>query len=162
MVTVETPSPDEAGAVADLWVALARDQRRHGSHLRGEANYAAVRASMARHAADGSLTVARDEDGDLVGFVRYGIDSGPLTQDATRGVVRDLFVVPSRRREGVGGTLLDAAESCLRDRGAEVITLDAMARNDDAVRFYERRGYRPHRIEFELEVETDKRSRRDR
>jgi ribosomal protein S18 acetylase RimI-like enzyme len=161
MVTVEPAAPAEADAVADLWVALAADQRRHGSHLRAEASRDAVRASLARHAADGGLTVARS-DGELVGFVRFGVERGPLTQDCARGVVRDLYVVPDARDEGVGTRLLDAAETALRDRGVDAVAVEALARNADAIRFYEQRGYRPHRIEFEREVENDKRPRRDR
>jgi len=161
MVAVESAEPADADAVADLWVALARDQRRHGSTLRADANRDAIRTTMAQYAVDGGLTVARDGD-DLVGFVRYGVERGPLAQDRTRGVVHDLYVVPPRRDDGVGSRLLDAAEAALRDRGAEIVAVEALAANTDAVRLYERRGYRPHRIEFEREVENDKRPRRDR
>jgi ribosomal protein S18 acetylase RimI-like enzyme len=94
----------------------------------------------------------------VIGFVRYGVERGSLTQARTRGVVRDLYVVPARRGEGVGSRLLDHAEATLRDRGVEVIAVEALAANDAAARLYERRGYRPHRIEFEREVESDKRS----
>jgi ribosomal protein S18 acetylase RimI-like enzyme len=159
MVTVEPATPGDAEAVAALWVALARDQRRHGSHLLAAANSAAIRASMARHAADGGLAVARDgADDERVGFVRYAVERGPLTRSITRGVVRDLYVVAGRRGEGIGSRLLDHAEAALRDRGVDVVAVEAMAANDGAVRLYERRGYRPHRIEFEREVESDKRS----
>jgi ribosomal protein S18 acetylase RimI-like enzyme len=161
MVTIDPADPAEADAVADLWVALAEDQRRHGSALRADANRAAMRESLARHAAADGLTVAH-EAGTVVGFVRFDVADGALASDRTRGVVRDLFVVSDRRGEGIGRRLLGAAESALRNRGAEVVTVEALARNADAIRFYERRGYRPHRIEFEREVENDKRPRRDR
>jgi ribosomal protein S18 acetylase RimI-like enzyme len=161
MVTVDPATPADADSVADLWVSLAADQRRHGSHLRADANRDAIRESLARYAADDGLTVARDGDA-LVGFVRFDVERGPLAQDRVRGVVRDLYVTPDWRDEGVGTRLLDAAEAALRDRGVDVVTVEALARNDDAIRFYERRGYRPHRIEFEREVENDKRPRGDR
>jgi ribosomal protein S18 acetylase RimI-like enzyme len=161
MVTVDPATPAEADAVADLWVALAADQRRHGSHLRAGANRDAMGESMARHTVDDRLLVARD-GGAPVGFVRFDVERGPLAQDRSRGVVRDLYVVPDRRDEGVGTRLLDAAEEALRDRGVSVVAVEALARNDAAIRFYEARGYRPHRIEFEREVENDKRPRGDR
>ncbi|WP_251343340.1 GNAT family N-acetyltransferase [Haloplanus halophilus] len=161
MVAVESATPGDAAAVADLWVALAAGQRRYGSHLRGEASRRAAEEALARAAADGRLDVARDAD-DVVGFVRYGVERGALAQDVTRGVVRDLYVVAERRGEGVGSSLLDAAEASLRNRGADVVAVEAMADNEDAIRLYERRGYRPHRIEFEREVENDKRYRGDR
>ena len=161
MVTVESADPGDVDRVADRWVALAAGQRRYGSHLRADENRAAVRAAMARAAADGRLDVARDGN-EIVGFVRYGVECGPLAQSATRGFVRDLYVVPERRGAGVGGALLDAAEEELASRGVDVVAVEAMADNEDAIRLYEGRGYRPHRIEFERQVENDKRSRGDR
>ncbi|GAB3322549.1 GNAT family N-acetyltransferase [Haloplanus rallus] len=161
MWTVEPAEPGDAAAVADLWVALASDQRRHGSHLRAAANREPIRAAMARAAADDRLDVARD-GGDIVGFVHYAVERGSLVQDLTRGVVNDLYVVPERRSEGIGTSLLDAAEATLRDRGADTVSVEALADNERAIRLYERRGYRPHRVEFEREVENDKRSRGDR
>ncbi|WP_338739641.1 GNAT family N-acetyltransferase [Haloplanus salilacus] len=161
MVAVETATPGDADAVADLWVDLAREQRRYGSHLLADPNRDAIRESVAHHAVEGGLSVARDS-GDVVGFVRYGVEEGPLAVAVTHGVVRDLYVAPAHRRSGIGSTLLDAAEAALRDSGVDVIRLEALAANDDAVRFYEDRGYHPHRIGFEREVETDKHSRAER
>ncbi|WP_251330519.1 GNAT family N-acetyltransferase [Haloplanus pelagicus] len=160
MVTVEPAEPADAAQVADFWVSLASGQRRYGSHIRAEASREPIRERMARAAADGRLDVARAA-ATLVGFVRYGIERGPLVQDAVRGRVHDLYVVPEQRGSGVGTALLDAAETALRDRGADVISVEAMADNEDAIRLYERRGYRPDRITLEQEVENDKRSRGD-
>jgi len=161
MWTVEAAEPGDAATVADHWVALANGQRRYGSHLRAAANREPIRASMARAAADGRLDVARDDDGDVVGFVHYTVERGSLAQDLTRGVVNDLYVVPERRGEGIGTALLDAAEATLRDRGVEAVSVEALADNEHAIRLYERRGYRPHRVEFERKVENDKHSRGD-
>jgi ribosomal protein S18 acetylase RimI-like enzyme len=154
----------DAEAVADLWVDLATDQRRHGSHLRAAPNRTTMRETLARHAVDGRLRIAVDDG--IVGFVRYGFEQGHLDTDGTRGVVRDIYVRPERRREGIGSALLDAAESDLRERGATTVALESLADNAAARRFYERHGYRTHRVEFEKpadsKVETTKRSGRDR
>ncbi|MFD1634109.1 GNAT family N-acetyltransferase [Haloplanus ruber] len=158
MWTVEAAEPGDAATVADLWVALANGQRRYGSHLRAAANREPIKAAMARAAADGRLDVARD-DGDVVGFVHYTVERGSLAQDLTRGVVNDLYVVPERRGEGIGTALLDAAETTLKERGVEAVSVEALADNERAIRLYERRGYRPHRVEFERKVENDKHSR---
>jgi ribosomal protein S18 acetylase RimI-like enzyme len=161
MITVEPATPADVPAVVDLWVSLATGQRDYGSHIRGDGNQTAMRASIVRAVATGGLDVARD-DADAVGFVRYDVERGPLAQDAVRGVIRDLYVPPGRRDEGIGSALLDAAEESLAAAGVDVIGVSAMADNDGAVRLYERRGYRPHRIEFEREVENDKPPRGNR
>lgn len=154
---VRPPEPDEIEAVTDMWVALAADQRGHGSHLLADANRATVRESFARLLAVGGLRVAVDAA--PVGFVSFALDAGRYERDRRRGVVRNLYVRPDRRGRGVGRRLLDAAERALAAEGVEVVALEAMAGNDDARRFYERRGYAPHRVEFEKRVESD--TRRD-
>ncbi|MFB6081155.1 MAG: GNAT family N-acetyltransferase [Haloferacaceae archaeon] len=156
-VEVRPPEPDEVEAVTDMWVALAADQRDHGSHLFAAANRAAIGEALARQLVVGGLRVAAGDDGDLLGFVSFALDAGRYESDAVRGVVRNIYVHPGARNRGVGGRLLDAAEEALAAEGAEVIRLEAMAANDAARRFYERRGYAPHRVEFEKRVESDTR-----
>lgn len=154
---IERPATSEASDVVDLWVDLARGQREHGSHLRAEVNRATVRDAIVSHIVTDGLDVAYDPD--PVGFVMYGLETGSYEQDVTRGVVRNLFVLPERRGEGIGSALLDAAETALRDAGAEVISLEAMADNDDARRFYAQHGYETHRVELEKRVESDTKQR---
>jgi GNAT superfamily N-acetyltransferase len=55
--------------------------------------------------------------------------------------VEDLFVLPARRDEGIGGLLLDAAESQARRRGFDRIGLGVAVDNAGARRLYGRRGY---------------------
>lgn len=160
MVAVEPGRIEEADAVADLWVELATDQREYGSHLLAAENFEAIRDVFARHAVAGELLLARDEDadddrGEMVGFVTFGIDSARFSEDVTRGVVENLFVIPERRGEGIGSDLLTAAERRLVASGADVLSLEAMADNEAAVRFYRRHGYSPHRVELEKSVESD-------
>ena len=167
MVTIELGSTDDADAVVDRWVALADGQREFGSHLLAAENRRTVRENVVRRAVADELLVARDrradareesesqDDGHIVGFVTFGVESGSYEVDVTRGVVQNVFVVPDRRGEGIGSTLLRSAESRLADMGADAVALDVMADNDDARRFYRRHGYRPHRVELEKSVESD-------
>lgn len=152
-IRIETPEMDEADLLADLWVQLARDQRAYESHLRPAANRASIREAVARHVVTGGVLVARD--GEVVGFVMYGLETGEFEQGVTRGVVRNLFVRPERQNEGIGSRLLAAAERELADAGADVVSLEAMAANEDAIRFYERHGFRLHRVEFEKRIDGD-------
>jgi ribosomal protein S18 acetylase RimI-like enzyme len=150
-VDVEAATAEDADAVTDLWVDLADDQRRHGSHLAAGANREVAATAVAHHAVSGGLLVARDGT-ETVGFVMFGPESGSYEQDVERGVVRNIYVRPAFRGDGVGAALLEAAERSLAERGVDVVSLEAMADNGDARRFYERRGYREHRVEFEKEL----------
>ena len=94
-------------------------------------------------------------DSELVGFVTFGVESSNYEQDVVRGVVQNIYVVPARRGEGIGSALLDAAEERLAAAGADAVSLEVMAANADARRFYRRHGYASHRVELEKSVEND-------
>ncbi|WP_129113364.1 GNAT family N-acetyltransferase [Halegenticoccus tardaugens] len=150
---ITAPDALEAGRIADLWVRLARGQRAHGSHLVASPNRSTVLESITRHIVTDGLLVARDPD--IVGFVMFGLEMGAYEQDVSRGLVQNLYVCSDRRGDGVGSALLAAAERRLVNRGADVISLEAMADNRAAIRFYRRHGYRQHRVELEKRVESD-------
>jgi ribosomal protein S18 acetylase RimI-like enzyme len=146
--TVAPATVDDVDDVTDLWVALAEDQRRHGSTLLAEANRAAVREWVARSVVTGELLVARDGDGGAIGFVGFSLDREGYERERLRGTVSNLFVVPERRGEGIGSDLLDAAERALAASGADAVALEALADNDRARAFYADRGYDLHRVEL--------------
>lgn len=157
---------DDIDPVADLWIALAEGQRQHGSTLLAEENHAAVREWVARSVVTGELLVARiceeTNDGtgteadtqttrsvtDSIGFVSFTIDHGGYEREQTRGTVGNLFVVPDYRGKGVGSALLGEAEQALREAGAEVVALEALADNTHARTFYAAHGFEQHRVEL--------------
>lgn len=147
-VTIEPATMADADRLADLWVALAAGQRAHGSSLRTDANRTVAREAVAGHIVTGDVLVAR-RDGDIRGFVMVALETGSYEQDVERGIVRNLYVQPTDRGRGIGGRLLAAAEEALASVGADAVSLEAMADNEDARRFYERAGYGEHRVVFE-------------
>lgn len=153
---IEPATMADLDRVVEAWVDLACGQRRHGSHIRGSANRGVMRQLLAQHVVDGSLLVARDDG--FCGFVNFAIERGGFERSVSRGVIRNVYVTPDARNDGVGTALLDAAEDALEAAGVEVLVLEAMAANEDVRRLYRRRGYRPHRVEFERQVESTRRS----
>jgi ribosomal protein S18 acetylase RimI-like enzyme len=137
-------TPGDADALADLWVALAREQRPHGSVVRASANRAVVREQLAARAAGEGVLVAEDEE--LLGFVEFALDRDGLDREGTRGTVYNLYVRPGARDRGLGSRLLAAAEEELTAAGADAVGLEVLAANDAARRFYRRAGYEPHRV----------------
>jgi len=57
------------------------------------------------------------------------------------GHIITIDVVREVRRSGVGSALLAAAESRLRENGAEAVVLETAVNNETAIRFYKRKGY---------------------
>ena len=153
-VSIERPDVSVVDRLLDLWVALASGQREHGSHILASDNRAAVRDTLARHVVTGGTRVARRGD-EVVGFVTFDIERGSYEQDETRGIVRNVYVDPAFRGDGIGTALMDDAETALREAGATVISLEALARNRRARKFYRDRGYEPHRIQFEKPIQRN-------
>ena len=144
---VTSPDRDQTTAIVDLWEALADDQRAHDSHVLPEENRTVIRESVLRRIVNNELLVAEDKR--LHGFVMFSVESGRYDLSVTRGVVENLYVVPESRGQGIGSRLLSAAETRLRNRGVDAITLDVMAANERARSFYRRHGYSPQRIQLE-------------
>jgi ribosomal protein S18 acetylase RimI-like enzyme len=158
-MNVEPGTVDDADVVADLWVDLASEQSRYGSHVRTGSNRTLVRDELARYAATDRLLVARTDG--VAGFATYTVEEGTYSLNVVRGLVENIYVRPEYRNKGVGGDLLAAAERRLADRGADVVALETLADNDDARRFYRRQGYEPHRVTLEKPVQSDNHSRED-
>lgn len=81
----------------------------------------------------------------LVAFETDGtaIGCGALRAiDDEHGEVKRFFVAPDRRGSGVARAILGALEDEARARGWTRLVLETGARQPEAMRFYEREGYR--------------------
>ena len=59
------------------------------------------------------------------------------------GEIESLSVLPHYRGGGLGSELLRLLEEHLTAQGVDDLILGVLAGNDDAIRLYERQGYRP-------------------
>jgi len=157
-VRIEAATRDRADALADLWVRLADEQQAYGSHLLSDGNREAVREIILRHVVTDRLSVALVDE-TVVGFVTFDVETGYFEQDVTRGVIEHLYVAPDYRDAGIGSDLVARAERALSEREVDVISLEVMADNEAARRFYRRHGYRPHRMEMEKPAQSDTHSK---
>jgi ribosomal protein S18 acetylase RimI-like enzyme len=57
--------------------------------------------------------------------------------------IESLSVLPGHRDRGIGGALMDALEREIEALGVGDVIVGALAGNEDALRLYRRRGYRP-------------------
>ena len=91
---------------------------------------------------DTQFFVARASDGGLLGFAHLllSLDTVAL---AEIGILEDIYVVEAARGEGIGGSLLDAAERYARERGLARLTLSTAHKNRTAQRLYLAHAYVP-------------------
>jgi ribosomal protein S18 acetylase RimI-like enzyme len=92
---------------------------------------------------DAFCLVARDGDGRAVGYLLATVNSGSPTWAAVErfAYIESVSVLPELRGAGIGKRLLDAASEHLDELGVSRIELTAVARNAEALRFYEREGF---------------------
>ena len=157
---IRSATGEDVDTVADMWVALADEQRAHGSHLLAAENRGQARDLVAQYVHADGVAVAVQSD-IPVGFVMFHAETGFYETDSTRGVVDNVYVRPDQRGEGLGSALLDHAERALRDRDVDVLAVEALAANEAARRLYESRGYEPHRVTLERSTESDTHSKDD-
>ncbi len=81
--------------------------------------------------------------GKLVGLVRAILRERPFYTPEREGVILDIYLLPIYRRQGVGEYLLEETARRLKSKGAGIVTADFPVRNEIAVRFYAKRGFRP-------------------
>lgn len=78
------------------------------------------------------------EDEQPIGFVILGIrDAGDQKISWNGGT----GIIPSHRGKGLGRRLMEEAERMLLDKGVEMATLEALSKNEPAIKLYESVGY---------------------
>ena len=61
--------------------------------------------------------------------------------DGPVALLDELYVIPPKRRLGIGTAVLRAVEATCRERGVQLIEINVDGEDADARRFYERHGY---------------------
>lgn len=79
-------------------------------------------------------------------------------REEQRIYVSEIRVKEVYRRQGIGTELLKAVEKKAQDMGLEAVYLHAEANNPDAVRLYERIGYKPERIQMRKPLKLQRES----
>jgi len=120
--------PQDYPAVYHLW-----ENAGAGIHLRRSDEPQEIRKKMRR---DPDLFLLAEIDGALAGSVLGGFDG-------RRGMVYHLAVSHEHRRQGIGERLMDELETRLRAKGCIRCYLLVTRDNQEAIRFYARRGWKP-------------------
>jgi ribosomal protein S18 acetylase RimI-like enzyme len=143
--------PLEAGridALRPLWLELHHHHRAVSPlDLVGddELSWQRRRAMYLRLLEEDAFAYLAELDGAPVGYAFVRLHEGPddtFPLGEWYAEVLTLAVAAPHRDQGLGGRLLDAVDAELDRRGVESVAIAVMTGNDDALRFYERRGLR--------------------
>lgn len=119
--------PDDYGAALKLWTAMEI-----GVQVGRSDSLEEIEKKL-KH--DPDLFLVAESDGKLVGTVIGGYDG-------RRGMIYHLAVDADFRKHGIGESLIAEVERRLQDKGCLKCYLLVTAENTNAIRFYERLGWR--------------------
>ena len=151
-VTVEPVAARDIAGLEPLWLALHRHHQAVAPELApfvaDGPSWEIVRGLLAAAVDDGLLLRAGPACAPL-GFACVGVThDDPLWADTWRtgadvADIKLLVVAPEARGLGIGTALLEAIDARLEALGVHDQAVGAIAPNGDAIRLYERRGFRP-------------------
>ena len=96
------------------------------------------------------------DDGKLLGYcfcIIEEVRNNPVLCDTKTCYIDDLCVDENCRGQGIATKLYDHVCSYARSIGCGSITLNVWCGNDNAMKFYERRGMKPRKIYMEASLE---------
>jgi GNAT superfamily N-acetyltransferase len=164
-VTVRSPTPQDAEALARSWregarelLELAPDRFRIPDE---DGLVEFFREDLEAAAGSDLLSLVAEADGELAGSLEAQLH--PRIESSRfqvleylgkpRVYVNHLRVDPQFRRHGVATALMEAAERWAREKGAGSIALDTYAGSPLSVPFYEAIGYERASIVFEKRLD---------
>lgn len=148
-ITIRSLDPSEVDLLAPLWRALLD----HVAGLPGalvpirpfDQSWPLERAEVLEALSGDAFILVASRGAEAVGYAWVNIE-GPdpvWYTGETRAELVHLSVVDGARGAGIGTALMDAVDAELARRGVEDVEIGVDTANHEAVRFYERRGYRP-------------------
>jgi len=120
--------PDDYPSARRLW-----DHAGPGIHVRRSDEPEEIQKKLER---DPDLFLVAEDGKDLIGTVIGGFDG-------RRGLIYHLAVDGKYRQQGIGSLLMDEVERRLKAKGCIKCYLMVADDNENAIRFYEARGWEP-------------------
>ncbi len=141
--TAEVPQVLEA-SIGTTWESMSRGEQAMTEY---ESLGPRVRSIIDRLLGLGGTILVAEVGGRLAGYITTGVLPNDLTE-RLEGMIFDTWVHPSCRRQGVGSSLIRAAEDYCRDQGATRATMVVATHNDASQRSALKSGYRAERVWF--------------
>jgi ribosomal protein S18 acetylase RimI-like enzyme len=154
-VTITRAGAEALDRLRPLWLDLHHHHRAVGGPALGpyvddEHSWTACRVTYAKLFAAGGFAYLAERDGELVGYVLVAVmpASETILDDTWRvgrrvAEIETVCVAPAERGAGIGSALLDRVDAELDAEGIGDVLIGAVVTNADAIRLYERRGFRP-------------------
>ena len=144
-VQLRTINRTEVPLLEPLYLEMGRHHNEVSSHFKGSYPSVSVEDQIRECAEDvasgKSYVVVAEQDDGVVAFCKVDIVGD-------RGYLEELVVRPGYRGQGIGSKLMDWADGVFLEHGVRQVELLVVAGNEEARRFYERRGFLPSVLEM--------------
>jgi ribosomal protein S18 acetylase RimI-like enzyme len=94
------------------------------------------------------MIVVAEDQGRIVGAARVLVIDRIFYTPEKEALIREFYVHPSYRRQGVGNEIVNFIISELKERGIEILGAEFPSRNLIAISFYRKMGFREIYCEF--------------
>lgn len=145
-ITIRDARLTDAEIAAELWWALATEMEKHSptNKLKDKEevieNTIKTYQSMILNAGYG-VFFAEDEQGSIVGYIDYEIQHIDVMRLEQKLLIRQLYVRPPHRNNGVGSKLLDKIIETGDDMDIDYITVPVEWENTGAQKLYKNKGF---------------------
>jgi len=142
---IRAATKNDVDAIADL---IARTKRLNSEFdpLFGVAQHAQDKAReylLATLKKPGTILLVASKGMKVVGSIRAELREREFYEPHKVGHITDFYILPEFRRSALGKQVIEKMSGELRKMGAQMITCEVPTRNEIAVRFYEKNGFRP-------------------
>ncbi|MGC9071191.1 MAG: GNAT family N-acetyltransferase [Acidilobus sp.] len=99
-----------------------------------------------------SIVLVAAKDSALLGYVRAVLEENPLVTASRVLVIKELYVRPQERRQGIATQLVNRVMDEARKLRALHVAVECPAANRIAEDLYSKMGFRPHLLRYIKEV----------
>ncbi|GAM59180.1 histone acetyltransferase HPA2 [Vibrio ishigakensis] len=141
---VRIATPNDAEALLPLWLDLYRF---HIAELGGKLNRAEVETQLNNYLSHPEcLHFLAQRNDEVVGFVAGELSrfSSPLKPSSYIGSIDHWYVAKDARKLGIGRALLEKIELAFAGLGAQKVQVEVWDFNKNALKYYQKQGYRAH------------------
>jgi GNAT superfamily N-acetyltransferase len=151
MYTIRKATLDDLGILSDFEQGLIKAERPMDPTIQeGEISYYDIGAFIR---ADDTEVVVAEFEGQIVasGYARIKDDRHYLKHDK-QGYLGFMFVIEEHRGKGLNKLIIEELVKWCRDRAIYEIRLDVYQDNPQAIKAYEKSGFKKHMITMRLDV----------
>jgi ribosomal protein S18 acetylase RimI-like enzyme len=156
-ITIRPATPADLSAIGRLGALLVRthhdfDPKRFiAATPRTETSYGSFLGTQLQE--PNIVILVAERNGDVLGYTYAGVEGVDyMALRGPAGVIYDIVVDPTQRKQGVGRILMDATLEALKAMGAHQVVLSTAERNVPAQHLFDRAGFRRTMIEMTREL----------